>query len=196
MKQQFRMVGFGAKNMEYLQKINGILESYQLQGYVLTLRQLYYQLVSKAIIPNAMSEYHKLSTVCTKARMGGMMDWHAIEDRIRVPQVPYYVTDIEDALQETINQYRLDRMSNQHVYIEVWIEKDALSGVFLPVTEKYHIRLMVNRGYSSISAMYKAANRFKFNSKENIILYFGDHDPSGLDMIRDIDDRLTELSAE
>ena len=174
-------------NKARLEMVNSILEEYKADGYVLTLRQLYYQLVSKDVIPNQAVEYTRLSNVLKKGRMAGIVDWDAIEDRVRKPKLPYWVYDQEDAVQDMIKQYRLDRMKGQDQKIEVWIEKDALSGILSRVTNKYHCRMMVNRGYSSLSAMYDAYGRL--NSGDTI-LYFGDHDPSGLDMIRDIRERL------
>lgn len=197
MKEKFREVGFNKANSNKLDLICDILGQYRSQGYVLTLRQLYYQLVSRDIIPNRPDEYGKMCVLVGKARMGGIIDWDSIEDRVRVPYLPYYVHGVKNALEDTINQYRLDRMNNQDVYIEVWCEKDALSGILKRVTEKYHVKLMINRGYSSITAMYDAYNRYDIRigsySKEIYLLYFGDHDPSGLDMIRDIKDRLREF---
>ena len=184
------------KNQEQLQIINEIIEEYAEEGYTLTLRQLYYQLVSKNIIPNQQKEYAKLSTLLVKGRMAGVVDWEAIEDRIRIPFLPYWVEDIEDAIHDTISQYRLNRQKGQNVYIELWVEKDALSGVLKRITKYYHINLMVNRGYSSCSAMHDAYKRFKRQEdagKETHILYLGDHDPSGLDMIRDVRERLEEF---
>lgn len=148
---------------------------------------MYYQLVSRDVIPNQAVEYTRLSNVLKKGRMSGIVDWDAIEDRVRKPKLPYWVYDQEDAMQDMIKQYRLDRMKGQDQKIEVWIEKDALSGILSRVTNKYHCRMMVNRGYSSLSAMYDVYGRL--NSGDTI-LYFGDHDPSGLDMVRDIRERL------
>ena len=184
------------KNQEQLEVINKIIEEYAEEGYTLTLRQLYYQLVSRDMIPNQDKEYDKLSRLLVKGRMAGIVDWDAIEDRLRVPYIPYSVEGIEDAIQDTIDQYRLDRMDDQDVYIELWVEKDALSGVLKRITKHYHIRLMVNRGYSSCSAMHDAYNRLRVQTrsgKKTHILYLGDHDPSGLDMIRDVKDRLNEF---
>jgi len=196
-KEIFQDLKLRPDNMDRLTRINGIIEEFQGKGYRLTLRQLYYQLVSRDVIANTPEEYKKLGGLLVKGRMAGVVDWDAIEDRIRVPKIPYWVNDIEDALNDTIRQYRLDRMEGQDYYIEVWCEKDALSGIILRVTEKFHIRLMINRGYSSASAMYRAAKRFQSqidtNNKLPLILYLGDHDPSGLDMVRDIRERLEEF---
>ncbi len=184
------------KNIEQLGLINSIIEEYAEEGYILTLRQLYYQLVSRDIVPNRVQEYAKLSTLLVKGRMAGSVDWEAIEDRIRIPFLPYWVTDIEDAIQDTVEQYRLNRQEGQDVYIELWVEKDALSGVLKRITSHYHINLMVNRGYSSCTAMHDAYKRFQKQEdegKEVYILYLGDYDPSGLDMIRDIRERLEEF---
>jgi hypothetical protein len=199
MKEQFREIRMNKANSERLVLINSIIEEYAEQGYTLTLRQLYYQLVSKNIIANKEREYKNLGTLLVKGRMAGIVDWENIEDRIRVPFIPYYVSGITNAIDDTIDQYRLDRMKNQDVYIELWVEKDAISGVMKRITSHYHINLMVNRGYSSASAMYDAYNRLQNKAeqgKEIVILYLGDHDPSGLDMIRDIKKRLTEFGAE
>lgn len=181
-------------NIERLAKINSIIEEYAAQGYKLTLRQLYYQLVSRDIIPNVKQEYAKLSTLLVKGRMAGVVDWDAIEDRLRVPFLPYYAESVADAISDLAVQYRLDRQEGQQVYIEVWVEKDALSGVLRKITSQYHIRLMVNRGYSSCTAMFEAYKRFSRHDYSTI-LYLGDHDPSGLDMIRDIGDRLEGFGA-
>ena len=180
-------------NKVMLDTINTILEEYKRDGYTLTLRQLYYQLVSKDIIPNNDKEYAKLSNILKKGRMAGIVDWAAIEDRVRVPKLPYWVRDVEGAIRDTIQQYRLDRMQHQQHNIEIWVEKDALSNVLYRVSSKFHIRLMVNRGYSSVSAMYDA---FKRLDSGDTILYFGDHDPSGMDMIRDIRDRMQEFGLD
>jgi hypothetical protein len=194
-KETFRdKLKLSAKNKEQLKIINSIIEEYRQQGYRLTLRQLYYQLVTKVIIENKDSEYSKLSNLLVKGRMCGMVDWDAIEDRIRTPFIPYWVTGVNNAIYDTIEQYRLDRQKSQKVYIELWVEKDALSGVLKKITSYYHIKLMVNRGYSSCTAMYDAYKRLLNNYDKDIyILYLGDHDPSGLDMIRDIKERLIEF---
>jgi len=181
-------------NKERLLVVNDIIDEYKEQGYVLTLRQLYYQLVSRGIIPNKQSEYSKLSGLLVEGRMAGIVDWSSIEDRTRAPYLPYWVNGIQDAIKDTIDYYRLNRQKDQKVYIELWVEKDALSGVLKPITSHYHINLMVNRGYSSCSAMYYSYKRFytelKGLEKDIVILYLGDHDPSGLDMLRDIENRL------
>lgn len=181
------------RTRELLTKIVEIVEDYQSQGYRMTLRQLYYQLVSKDIIPNQQKEYAKLSRILTEARMAGLVDWDFIEDRIRVPKFVNEFDDIDDAMNTITSVYRLQRWNDQENYVEVWVEKDALSGVLEPITEEYHVRLLVNRGYSSASAMHDSALRIRNATKQGktcTILYFGDHDPSGEDMVRDIEDRL------
>lgn len=193
MKQAFsEKLKLSKANIERLDTINSILEDYREDGYVLTLRQLYYQLVVRDIIPNQQAEYAKLSNILKKGRMAGIVDRDIIEDRLRQPFLPYWVFDIDDAISDTINTYRLNRMDGQDKYIEIRVEKDALSWVLKRVSSKYHINLMVNRGYSSCSAMYDSFRRFS-KYEDCHILYLGDHDPSGLDMVRDIQERLEEF---
>ena len=187
------------QNKERLTLINEIIEEYQEGGYVLTLRQLYYQLVSRDVVPNQTKEYSKLSTLLKEGRMAGIVDWDAIEDRLRKPSVPSGWNGPADIIDSAVASYAKKRMNGQSSYLEVWVEKDALSGVLSRVTEKYHVPIMVNRGYSSASAMYDAYNRFKWateaKGQDVTILYLGDFDPSGLDMINDIRGRILEFAS-
>ncbi len=197
MREEFtKKLRLNLANKKRLETINEIIEEYKNQGYTLTLRQLYYQLVSRDLLPNQTKEYAKLSKLLTAGRMAGVVDWSAIEDRNRRPYLPYWVEGKEEAIEDTIRQYRLNRQEGQEYYIELWVEKDALSGVLKRITEEYHIRLIVNKGYSSTSAMYDAYKRVKeklIEKKKVLILYLGDHDPSGLDMIRDVRERTREF---
>jgi len=196
MKKEYRSVRLSKDNLEKLEVINRIVEDYQRQGYKLTLRQLYYQLVSKSVIPNNVTEYAKISKLLKEGRMGGVVDWDAIEDRLRVPYTPASFKSEKDILDAAIEQFQLPRQEGQDNYMEVWVEKDALSGVLKKVTKGFHIPLLVNRGYSSASAMHDAYNRF-YDAVEDgqkvIVLYLGDFDPSGKDMIRDITERIKEF---
>jgi hypothetical protein len=166
------------------------------QGLRLTLRQLYYQLVTRNAIPNVEREYKNLSKLISDARLAGEMDWEAIEDRVRVPRKHPEYHDLGDLVEAALYSYRLPRWKDQDQYAELWVEKDALAGVLEPLSREYHVTLMVNRGYSSQSAMYEASKRFINSDKPGILFYLGDHDPSGEDMVRDIQDRLTTFGAE
>jgi len=185
---------FSGRTAALLDKVTQVIAEYQNKGYSLTLRQLYYQLVSKNIVENLPREYKKLSRLLTDARMAGMVDWDAIEDRGRVSRIPAHFENLQEFAMAAANSYRLDRWKNQDYYIEVWVEKDALSGVIEPITRKYHVNLLVNRGYSSASAIFESAQRMTRQAygihKNCVILYLGDHDPSGEDMVRDIQERL------
>ena len=197
MKEKFREINFSKKNLILLEDIKEILEEYETKEIRVTLRQLYYQLVSRNILENKTKEYSKLSSLLTKARYSGEIDWRSIEDRIRIPRRPVTFENIEELVKNSIHWYELDRWEDQNYYLEIWTEKDALSSIIAPLTDKWQITLSVNRGYTSASSMYESSERFfKKENKENIILYFGDHDPSGLDMIRDISDRLYEFKVD
>jgi len=180
-----------------LEKIVVMVDDYERKGYRMTLRQLFYQLVSQDILPNDQKKYKKLSTIIKDARMAGLIDWDVIEDRIRIPTMPSEFENISDLVKAAIRSYRRDRWENQEYYVEVWVEKDALSGVLEPVTRKYHVHLLVNRGYSSTSALHESVLRIKQQQdKECVILYFGDHDPSGKNMITDIRNRLEQFQCD
>ena len=197
MKQQFRETKFQKKNIILLEKIKQILKEYNQENIKVTLRQLYYQLVERDIIPNKVSEYNKISKLLTNARYLGEIDWNAIEDRIRIPDIPNTFRDINELIQVAKQSYQLDRWKNQEYYIELWTEKDAISSVISPITKEFQVSVCVNRGYNSATSMYESAQRFlKQEGKKCILLYLGDHDASGLDMDRDIQKRLNEFKVD
>ena len=171
-----------------------IIDEYQAQGLRLTLRQLYYQFVARDLIPNTPRSYKNLGGLIGKARMAGLIDWEAIEDRGREPDTPQQFEGLGELVDTALRAYRLDRWAGQDDYCELWVEKAALAGVLLPIARRYHVTLMVNKGYSSLSAMYESAQRIMFASeagaRPTTVFYLGDFDPSGEDMVRDIQDRL------
>jgi hypothetical protein len=191
-KESFKDHNFNAWSKQILGLCNQIIDHYLAQGLRLTLRQLYYQLVTRNAIKNEEKMYGKISRVLSDARLAGLVDWAAIEDRIRLPRSPNEFADLNQLMEAAFASYRLPRWRGQPHYVELWVEKDALSGVLAPLASEYHVTMMVNRGYSSQSAMYDSSKRFiDADAPEGCILfYLGDHDPSGEDMVRDIQDRL------
>lgn len=174
-----------------LKTVGEVLEQYAKLGIRLTLRQLYYQLVSKNALRNHQREYKRLGELLSNARLAGRIDWEVIEDRVRSAERAGQWQRIEDVVEAALRQFRLPRWDGQPNYIEVWCEKDALSSVFAPIVHELHVVSMVNRGYSSTTAMYDAAKRIKAtaNGRPTKIIYIGDFDPSGEDMVRDIAER-------
>jgi hypothetical protein len=189
---------FNTDRTKIIQSANEIIAEYQRQGFRLTLRQLYYQFVIRLIIPNRERNYKNLGQAISEARLAGLIDWSAIEDRSRPPRSPPEWDNIEDLVSSAVATYRLPRWNGQENYVELWVEKDALAGVLWPMASRYHVTLMVNRGYSSQSAMYESALRFRHeaNEKKLFLLYLGDHDPSGEDMVRDVRDRMEVFGVE
>ena len=192
---QYIETRFRERSLALLSHCEEVIDAYQEQGLTLTLRQLYYQLVVANIIENQEREYKNLGALVNRGRLAGLLDWDAIEDRTRVPETPRQWRGPRQIVQAATEQYRLDRWKDQAFHVELWVEKDALAGVLRPIADDWHITLMVNRGYSSQSAMHEAAARLRQaerGGRENRILYLGDLDPSGEDMVRDIDERLNQ----
>jgi hypothetical protein len=173
-----------------------------------TLRQLYYRLVTKGIIENCPSQYQALSKAMKQARMEGDVDWDAIEDRGRSarhykasykPLSPdYYVSDAVDEIRNlaetTALRYSYARWYNQPYYIEVWVEKQALERLFQNACDPWCVTTFACSGYSSMTAMNNAAERFDvYKEREKKILYFGDYDPSGIDIERDIRKKMADF---
>lgn len=184
---------------ELFSQIDEVVDYYISVGIKLTNRQLYYQLVGKDLITNADEVYKKVCVFLTDVRYAGLIDWEAIEDKEREPHKHGEWSNIKSLVQSAIYSYRLPRWDDQEYYLEMYCEKKAGINVLQPIADEYHIYFGFNKGYSSASAMYDLAKRIMEqieNSKMVIILYFGDHDASGLDMIRDINERITEFLVE
>lgn len=196
MKESFRDKRFTETSLARIDLCNEIIDDYLSQGLRLTLRQLYYQLVTRNAIVNREQDYKNLGTLVSDARLAGLMDWEAIEDRVRQPRRASEFANLDELVQAALDSYRLPRWATQKRYAELWVEKDALAGVLEPLSREYHVTLMVNRGYSSQSAMYESAQRFMATDKPGVLFYLGDHDPSGEDMVRDIQARLDLFGAD
>ena len=183
--------------MYIISKANAIIDEYERQGFDLTLRQLYYQFVSRDLIPNRDTEYKRLGSIINDARLAGLIDWNAITDRTRNLRSLSHWRNPGDIIFSAARSYRIDKWAMQDYRVEVWIEKDALVGVIAGVCDDLDIPYFSCRGYTSQSEMWVAGQRLLKYIKDGqtpLVLHFGDHDPSGKDMTRDIIDRLTLFS--
>lgn len=188
---------FREAHQDIIDKANEIIKEYQDQGFTLTLRQLYYQFVARAYLENKQTEYKRLANIISDARLAGEIDWFAIEDRTRfVRSNPHW--DSPSTILETVaDQFAYDKWAKQPNRVEVWIEKDALTGVIEPACTELDVPYFACRGYSSQSEQWRAGRRFKWHGNDGqktVILHLGDHDPSGIDMTRDNASRLTMFS--
>lgn len=192
-----------------IETANDILEDYNSQGYSLTLRQLYYQFIAKDMFPdswcneagtkNHIGSYNKLKSIISRAREGGLVDWQHIKDRGRACVSRPHWDSPSGFLESVIPQFHIDLWEDQPIRIEVWVEKDALSDVIQQACRRWDVTSFACKGYTSASSMWEAAHdRFLVDygqaGQHVIILHLGDHDPSGIDMTRDIKRRLNLFS--
>ncbi len=185
---------FNNKSLNTIENANKIIIEYQNQGFELTLRQLYYQFVSRDLIPNTQREYKNLGSVINDARLAGMISWHSIVDRTRNLQKNGHWSSPKEIVQQCATSFQIDKWEFQENRVEVWVEKDALVGIVESVCSDLDVSYFSCRGYTSQSEMWSAAQRLqRFADKSGqtpVIIHLGDHDPSGIDMSRDISDRL------
>lgn len=175
-----------------------ICVEYAASGYDLTLRQLYYQFVARALIPNTQRSYKNLGSIINKARLAGLLDWSYIVDRTRNLEDLGHWENAEEMLRSAASNFMLDRWKDQDYRVEVWIEKDALTGVIERICTELDVPYFSCRGYTSQSELWRAAQRqlgYEAEGKDGIIIHLGDHDPSGIDMTRDIKDRMWTFGA-
>jgi len=187
---------FGKKAQVMLLRANEIIDEYQKQGFELTLRQLYYQFVARGFIPNTPKEYNNLGVLINAGRLAGEIDWDAIIDRTRNLESNPHWNSPADILRSAAYSYQRDKWADQENAVEVWIEKEALIGIIERTCRKYDVAYFACRGYVSQSEMWAASQRF-LNYDEQVktvtIIHLGDHDPSGIDMTRDIFDRIRDF---
>ena len=163
----------------------------------MTVRQVFYQLVTLGVIPKTEGQYkNTVGRLLTDMRLTGQIPFDWIADNTRWIMKPTTHSSLEAALQRAAQCYRRSLWDDQDVYVEIWLEKDALSGVLYEVTDEWDVPLMVTRGYPSVSYLYEAAQQIQWAGKPAYLYYFGDHDPSGVDIPRNVEERLVEFAPE
>lgn len=203
MKQAFVTKNFRADALDIIAKADRICTDYARQGYDLTLRQLYYQFVSRDWIANKQTEYKRLGDIISDGRLAGLIDWDHITDRGRNLLSLSHWDSPSSIVSTCARQFRYDSWEGQPNYVEVWVEKQALESVIGRAAEAWDVPYIACKGYMSISEMHAAAIRFRskltkdesFKRRDGHIIHLGDHDPSGMDMTRDIEDRLSLFGA-
>lgn len=196
-KIQYVEKNFREKSLAIIGIANEIIGDYRRQGFNLTLRQLYYQFVARDLLPNTERSYKNLGSIVNDGRLAGLIDWNAIEDRTRNVTAWRHYDNPMQAIQSVRDSYDIDMWTNQAHRVEVWIEKEALVGVINNVCGQLDVPYFACRGYVSQSEQWRAGQRFRWNNddgQETIVLHLGDHDPSGMDMTRDNDQRLAMFS--
>lgn len=186
---------FHGKSRAVIDQANAICSEYQAEGYDLTLRQVYYQFVARGLIENTQQSYKRLGKIINDARMAGLIDWDYIQDRTRYLRQEATWSSAASIISGAAAQFKRDvwEVSNQHYRPEVWVEKDALVGVVARTCDELRVPYFSCRGYVSQSEMWEAGQRLAQHVEdglEPVVIHLGDHDPSGVDMSRDIEERL------
>lgn len=184
---------FTAAHTRIINTANEILENYRELGISVTLRTLYYRFVARGLIPNDQKEYKRLGEIIGDARLAGRIDWELLEDKTRNLATLEHFDGPQDALDKLASWYHVDMWADQQWRVEAWIEKDAQAGTIHNVCVENDIPYFSCRGYTSLSEMWRASMRLRQHIKDGYtpyIIHFGDHDPSGIDMSRDITERL------
>jgi hypothetical protein len=167
-----------------------IISVVQTDGPV-TVRQVFYQLVTRGIIDKTEAQYKQ--TVCrllVAMRREGAISYHDIADNTRWQRKPNTHRSLHQFLEESQRFYRRDLWDSQDAYVEIWLEKEALAGVLYDVTAEWDVPLMVTRGYPSLSFLHSAGEAISETDKPVFLYYFGDHDPSGQDISRTVEREL------
>ena len=188
------------KTEEIIHEADGIFKDYQAQGYDLTVRQLFYQFVGtqplNTFFENSKKNYDRLVDIVSNGRLWGMLDWDAVVDRTRSLAGNNHWDNPQHLIEWASEDYAIDKWKDQPLRVEVWVEKDALRGVVGQVCSELDLDHFSCRGYPSWTSLWEASTRLlqaHDEGQHSVILHLGDHDPSGIDMSRDIQDRLSRL---
>ena len=197
-KIRYKEIRFQQKSLDLIELVNQVVDEYSAQGYELTLRQVYYQLVARGYIPNNERSYKNVGSLINDGRLAGLIDWHSVTDRTRNLRSESHWDTPADVIASARYSYNLDKWKGQPNYVEVWVEKDALVDIVGQACSPLDTPYFSCRGYTSQSEMWSAAQRFirQKQRKKRIIIHLGDHDPSGIDMTRDIQERLEMFGAD
>jgi hypothetical protein len=162
-----------------------------------TVRQVYYRAVCLGLIEKTEAAYK--SIICrllTAMRKRGEIPFEWLADNTRWMRKPKTYSSLKSAILSAQQYYRRDLWMDQDAYVEVWLEKEALAGVLVEVTEEWDVPLMVTRGYPSLSFLHSAAEQIEDQEKPTHIYYFGDYDPSGLDISRCVKEGLRDMAPD
>lgn len=184
---------FQPESLVVIERANNIIQEYAEQGYDLTIRQLFYQFVSRDWLANTQRNYKRLGNIISDARRAGLIDWSRIVDRTRYLRTFTAWNSPDELVDACSRQFNVDFWANQDYRPEVYIEKDALIGVLETACNPWRVPYFSCRGYTSDSEAWSAAQRirgYRSDGKTPIIFHLGDHDPSGLDMTRDVTERI------
>lgn len=197
MKYRYQAKRFNRDSLEVIHWANSIITEYAEAGYRLTLRQLYYQFVSRDLLPNTQQSYKRLGGIISDGRLAGLIDWEAIEDRTRNLSTNSHWEDPSSIVSACAEQFQLNKWEGQPNRVEVWVEKEALAGVLSVACSELDVPFFACKGYTSQSEMYRAGRRlagYRASGAKPVVIHLGDHDPSGIDMTRDVRERLELLS--
>jgi hypothetical protein len=160
----------------------------------MTVRQVFYQATVRGLVDKTEAGYTKVQTDLVQMRKSGELPYDWLADNTRWQRKPRTFNSVEDALEATALLYRKSLWNDAGRYVEVWLEKDALSGVIYPITSKYDVALMVARGYASLSFLHTAAEHIRVVGVPTYIYHLGDYDPSGVNAGEKIEETLREMA--
>jgi len=187
---------FNRSSLLVIDQANDIARTYAAQGYDLTLRQMYYQFVARDLIPNTHKEYKRLGAILNNARNAGLMDWNHMIDRTRQQISPPAWDSPRQIIRASAQQFQRDLWTEtgQVTRPQIWVEKDALEGVIARPARELRVPFLSCRGYVSQSQMWARGQEMERQIRAGyrpVVIHLGDHDPSGIDMTRDIQERLS-----
>jgi hypothetical protein len=159
-----------------------------------TVRQVFYRATVAGLGPKDERFYDRIGRYLVHMRESEMIPFGDIADNTRWMRKPDSYSSLGSMLVETKKLYRRALWRDQYAYVEVWLEKDALSGVLYDVTSEWDVPLMVTRGYASLSFLHEAAEAIAYEPRPVHIYYFGDYDPSGIDIPKQVEARLRQYA--
>jgi hypothetical protein len=160
----------------------------------MTVRQVYYQATVRGIVDKTEAGYGVVQNDLTLMRKDGSLPYRWLADSTRWQRKPTTYRSVNEALEDTARLYRKDLWADANSYVEIWLEKDALAGVVVPITRQFDVPLMVARGYASLSFLHSAAEYISELDVPAYIYHLGDYDPSGQDAARSIEQTLREMA--
>lgn len=192
---KFKEHRFNDSSAEIIDQAADICTEYESLGFTITLRQLYYQFVARGLLDNNQKNYKRLGSIVNDARLAGELDWDWLEDRTRNLSAPATWSSPKQIIDACVSSYQIDKQNTQPVYVEVWVEKEALAGIIGDVADTLEVPHFACRGYPSSSELFAAGQRFRHRlatteARSVCVIHLGDHDPSGIDMTRDIEERV------
>jgi hypothetical protein len=162
----------------------------------MTVRQVFYRAEVLGLVEKSEQGYDVVQRRLVDLRERSAISWDWITDGTRWIHGVNTYDGLDSFMDDMAGGYRRDAWRDASQRVEIWLEKDALTGVLCPVADKWGLPLYVTRGFASLSYLHQAARQAIRDGRPVTILVLTDLDPSGIAIAEHVEEKLRRLAPD